>query len=363
VRVGPWVFPIAVIGAALTLQANLLRWLGPAGELNAMSVAKMDWPTLVSLLWACIGAALTISGRRYGSRLQWSAGAVFLVGAAIKLLLLDFGSLGQLANILAVIAAGGVFLLVGWLAPMPPARSGEQQAGAGRSSPAQQGHERKSADRFAWTVAITVLMLITISQCGSRLFRVQQQAPSGSEVAASVNRTPSAPDSLAAKGPPAPAVEREGARSPSEMAIANRCDEWRARLPEDYEPYLVTAVPADSGETERLVRVNAPGRNVVLVLMSTFPAYWTIRATDGSRIAGIWLPTAVGQEFRDVPRGAEVLDARDEPGGCASAVNGSSSLPYAVTQRVLGRPLSSGQRAEEGRWVLIGDLSRQEAVN
>jgi uncharacterized membrane protein len=121
VRVGPWIIPATVIGLALVLQANLLRWLGPPGDLNALDVAKMDWPTLVSLLWASIGAALTIWARRVGSRVQWTAGAVFLVGAAIKLLLLDFGSLGQLANILAVIAAGGVFLLVGWLAPMPPA--------------------------------------------------------------------------------------------------------------------------------------------------------------------------------------------------------------------------------------------------
>ena len=82
----------------------------------------MDWRALVSLLWAAIGAALTIGARRAGSRVQWSAGATCLVGAAIKFVLVDFGSLGQLANILAVIAAGGVFLLVGWLAPMPPAR-------------------------------------------------------------------------------------------------------------------------------------------------------------------------------------------------------------------------------------------------
>jgi hypothetical protein len=115
-----WLVPALVVGAALVFQANLLRWLGPTGRLNVLSVAKMDWPTLVSLLWACIGAALTLSARRMGSRVQWSAGAAFLVGAAIKLVLLDFGSLGQLANILAVIAAGGVFLLVGWLAPMPP---------------------------------------------------------------------------------------------------------------------------------------------------------------------------------------------------------------------------------------------------
>jgi hypothetical protein len=135
VRVTQRIIPITVVGVAVVLQANLLRWLGPPGDLNVLDVAKMDWPTLVSLLWASIGAALTIWARRIGSRVQWSAGAAFLVAAAIKLLLLDFGSLGQLANILAVIAAGGVFLLVGWLAPMPPAAELPPGDSRNRSAP------------------------------------------------------------------------------------------------------------------------------------------------------------------------------------------------------------------------------------
>jgi uncharacterized membrane protein len=126
VRIGEWLLPAFVIGVALLLQANLLRWLGPAGDLNAFDVFDMGWRALITLLWAAIGAALTINARRVGSRAQWSAGATFLVGAAIKFVLVDFGSLGQLANILAVIAAGGMFLLVGWLAPMPPARSRDE---------------------------------------------------------------------------------------------------------------------------------------------------------------------------------------------------------------------------------------------
>jgi hypothetical protein len=207
VRVGHWIIPATVIGVALVLQANLLRWLGPPGELDALDVTRMNWPTLVSLLWASIGAALTIWARRVGSRAQWSAGAAFLVGAAIKLLLLDFGSLGQLANILAVIAAGGVFLLVGWLAPMPPA-AGKVAPKAAETAPstaavsapmeaepaspssssqtsfespggerhdvfkwrdsADADHSRGSSSKLAWTVAIAAIVLITFSQCGSR---------------------------------------------------------------------------------------------------------------------------------------------------------------------------------------------------
>jgi uncharacterized membrane protein len=139
IQIGSWLLPVTVVGIALLLQANLLRWLGPGGDLNALSVIRMDWPTLVSLLWASIGAGLTIAARRAGSRVQWSAGAAFLVGAAIKLVLLDFGSLGQLANILAVIAAGGMFLLVGWLAPMPPAARTDDVASPPKAEP---GHSR-----------------------------------------------------------------------------------------------------------------------------------------------------------------------------------------------------------------------------
>jgi len=225
ISIGAWLVPVLVIGIALVLQANLLRWLGPPGHLNILSVAKMDWPTLVSLLWASIGAALTISARRIGSRVQWTAGAAFLVGAAIKLVLLDFGSLGQLANILAVIAAGGVFLLVGWLAPMPPAREPPPKPRAREPDPAPprapappaaatptesgaaatqtaastihptppaslaassasiempesywQTHraapvrrKRDSSDRLAWTIAIVVFVVYALNRCSPYL--------------------------------------------------------------------------------------------------------------------------------------------------------------------------------------------------
>jgi Predicted membrane protein (DUF2339) len=117
----PWLIPASAIGLALLLQTNLLRWLGPEGELHIWDVAHMRSPTLLSLLWAAMGGTLTVWGRRQLSRPLWIAGATLLVAAAVKLVLLDFSSLGQLTNIFAVIAAGVVFMLVGWLAPMPPA--------------------------------------------------------------------------------------------------------------------------------------------------------------------------------------------------------------------------------------------------
>ena len=52
-------------------------------------------------------------------RLRLDVALTLLVLAALKVVLVDFSGLGELGNIVAVIAAGLVFLGVAWLAPMP----------------------------------------------------------------------------------------------------------------------------------------------------------------------------------------------------------------------------------------------------
>jgi uncharacterized membrane protein len=125
--------PVFVIGIALSMQAFLLRWLGPAGPLTIVDIAQMQWPAVLSLLWAAMGACLTLWSRRRASRSLWISGATLLVAAAIKVVLVDFGSLGEIENILAVIAAGSVFMMVGWLAPMPP-KGGTSATASGAAS-------------------------------------------------------------------------------------------------------------------------------------------------------------------------------------------------------------------------------------
>jgi hypothetical protein len=110
-----------IVALGLVVQADLMRVVGPPGDQNILGILDLKFPAVTSLLWATAGSALTIWSRKVKSRAPWVSGAVLLVASAVKLVLFDFGSLGQLANILAVIAAGGMFLLVGWLAPMPPA--------------------------------------------------------------------------------------------------------------------------------------------------------------------------------------------------------------------------------------------------
>jgi len=202
-----WIGPACIMGAALLLQANLLRWLGPPGDLTVFDVTRMQWPTLVSLLWAAIGAAMTVWGRRSVSRPLWIGGATLLVASAIKLVLVDFGTLGELANILAVIAAGGVFLLVGWLAPMPPAspaapedsepsarssaaapppvhRPAAQTSSAGPQTasatareelvmpeaywkrPAADAADSTASGKMGWTIALIAVGILILARCG-----------------------------------------------------------------------------------------------------------------------------------------------------------------------------------------------------
>lgn len=133
---------VTVLLAGLVLQAMLLRLIGPplapGVAMNIGDLVQMKLPAVISLMWACFGGGLTWWGAKSQSRPVWSAGSLLLVIAAAKLILLDFSSLGQLSNILAMIASGLVFLGVAWLAPMPPAQNQRKQ-NKSAGTPAQEG--------------------------------------------------------------------------------------------------------------------------------------------------------------------------------------------------------------------------------
>ncbi|MEZ5566646.1 MAG: DUF2339 domain-containing protein [Gammaproteobacteria bacterium] len=163
-----------IVGLALLLQANLLRVLSSAEVLSIRDVLDLRWPAVVSLLWAALGGVLTVWSRQVASRTLWVTGACLLVGAALKVVLIDFGSLGQLANILAVIAAGGIFLLVGWLAPMPPKAS--------KPSPKPErddGHagQRRTAWTFIALVAISAFLFVYRNDAGDLVRATREAVP------------------------------------------------------------------------------------------------------------------------------------------------------------------------------------------
>jgi hypothetical protein len=114
------IYIVTTVGSVLFAQALLLRALGPDRVMSLLDVFNLHYPAVISLFWSVLGAGLTLLARKIQSRPLWSMGAAVLVACAAKLLLFDFGSFGELTNILAVIASGLVFLGVSWLAPLPP---------------------------------------------------------------------------------------------------------------------------------------------------------------------------------------------------------------------------------------------------
>ncbi|HUA88216.1 MAG TPA: DUF2339 domain-containing protein, partial [Steroidobacteraceae bacterium] len=274
-----WVAPACALGLGLALQADLLRWLGPPGNLEIADIAHMRLTGLISLLWAALGALFTVWATRSASRMLWIAGATLMVAAAVKFVLLDFGGLGQLGNILAVIAAGVVFLLVGWLAPMPPAAAAAPPAARGpgapgprppsppredfaarasaapaaaatpapaaapaadagamneywrrnasAGAPAALSARTDSADRTAWIIVILAALVLLLSQCAHTRLRYSDfggyrtATPVPRSVTVTRTREAAPPDVSAQAPSPAPAAAEDiETAAPAEAAAA-----------------------------------------------------------------------------------------------------------------------------------------------
>ena len=247
------------IGLALVMQAGLLRAMGPPGPLSLANLDDVRWPAVVSLLWAVLGAGLTLWSRRTSSRLLWLAGASLLVASAAKLLLRDFGSLGQLANILALIAAGGVFLLVGWVAPMPPATP----------TPAPGERTESSLDEAsiealprAYAVVLVVLLaflvglvLVVINRSSPASVQTVPAPPAGQDLQDTGPEPDSAPASAAEPALAAePAFAAEPASEPTSVpgpATATGPGEVPSATPADESTIAAPPSPAppDAGES------------------------------------------------------------------------------------------------------------------
>ena len=85
----------------------------------------------LSLLWTMAAMALMFLARRRSERGLWVTGAVLLGAVVGKLFLVDLANSGTIARIVSFIGVGGLLLLIGYLAPVPP---GEKIEGNGGKS-------------------------------------------------------------------------------------------------------------------------------------------------------------------------------------------------------------------------------------
>jgi uncharacterized membrane protein len=340
---------VVMAAFVLVLQAMVLRVLGPEGVMTAADIKRIALPAVLSLMWAIFGAGLAWSGTRSKSRALWSAGAVLLAVAAGKLVLFDFGSLGQLGNIIAMIGAGLVFMGVAWFAPIPAA--GAPAPAPAPAGPAQRKSELESTGG-AWMAVLGVAVLLSIAfvvvkKHEDRIDKLRQVA---NEVAAEALAEAPAPLPLpeqleaiagpvpmdaavqasmsgidaAAKVQPLPPAAHSAAIPALAPEAAPSCRSFAQNLPADYVLYAGGAYAGrglgrkidQSGHeaTGFEVLLNEPGRNVVLVLGAYEPSLWRLHVRAGTRLAGVLVSGYHMQAIEGVPKGVPLLNASHDNG-------------------------------------------------
>ena len=75
-----------------------------------------------SILWTLLALGLMLVAHRRHARPVWMGGAALLALTVAKLFLVDLSNRGGSERIVAFIAVGGLMLVVGYFAPIPPTR-------------------------------------------------------------------------------------------------------------------------------------------------------------------------------------------------------------------------------------------------
>jgi uncharacterized membrane protein len=77
--------------------------------------------TSLTIVWTLVALLLTVLASRHAQRLVWLAGIALLGVVVLKLVLVDLSKVGAIARVISFMGAGGLMLLIGYVAPLPPA--------------------------------------------------------------------------------------------------------------------------------------------------------------------------------------------------------------------------------------------------
>jgi len=107
----------AVLNVALLRACH--HWGDVPWSAPALWASKLVQATL-AVVWAVAAVTLMLLGHRRAARGLWMTGAGLMAAVVVKLFVVDLAGHDTLARILAFLSVGGLLLLVGWLAPVPP---------------------------------------------------------------------------------------------------------------------------------------------------------------------------------------------------------------------------------------------------
>lgn len=118
----------ALLAGSVFLVANLvlLRALHFTAHVG-WSIGEWSSSLLVqaclSILWTLFAMVAMLAAHRLAIRSLWLAGAVLLGGVILKLFLVDLSGRGTVERIVSFVAVGLLIMLIGYLTPVPPART------------------------------------------------------------------------------------------------------------------------------------------------------------------------------------------------------------------------------------------------
>ena len=116
----------AGFAAFWTLTGMVIRTLHQWAGTPLWSSGAWDNDTVqtsLTIVWTLVALILTVLASRRAQRMVWVAGIALLGLVVLKLVLVDLSKVGAIARVISFMGAGGLMLLIGYVAPLPPAHT------------------------------------------------------------------------------------------------------------------------------------------------------------------------------------------------------------------------------------------------
>lgn len=97
-------------------------WIGGLYDVTGGAWSSEKVQTGLTILWTLIALVATIIASRYGQRTLWFMGIGLLGVVVLKLVLVDLSQTEAIWRVISFLGAGSLILVIGYLAPLPPAR-------------------------------------------------------------------------------------------------------------------------------------------------------------------------------------------------------------------------------------------------
>ena len=97
-------------------------WIGGLYDVTGGAWNSEQVQTGLTILWTLIALVATIIASRYGQRTLWFMGIGLLGVVVLKLVIIDLSQTEAIWRVISFLGAGSLILVIGYLAPLPPAR-------------------------------------------------------------------------------------------------------------------------------------------------------------------------------------------------------------------------------------------------